>query len=56
VTQSGHRPKTEAAQKRDDGTFSREDFSYDEVGDVYFCPNGKILETTGRIVKDRQRL
>jgi hypothetical protein len=27
--------------KREDGTFSREDFVYDEVRDVYTCPAGK---------------
>src|ERR1041384_1135051 len=26
---------------RVDGTFSREDFTYDHQGDVYFCPAGK---------------
>ncbi len=35
--------------KRDDGTFSREDFRYDEGTDIYICPNGKTLTTTGRI-------
>ncbi len=34
--------------KREDGTFSRLDFRFDKKGDVYFCPRGKILETTGR--------
>lgn len=29
--------------KRDDGTFSRQDFVYDEVNDCYICLNGKIL-------------
>ena len=28
---------------RDDGTFSREDFIYDEAHDCYICLNGKIL-------------
>jgi transposase len=32
---------------RQDGTFSREDFTYDHVGDVYSCPAGKMLITTG---------
>jgi hypothetical protein len=32
-----------------DGTFSRQDFRFDKKGDVYFCPQGKILETTGRV-------
>jgi hypothetical protein len=29
--------------KRDDGTFSREDFIYDEARDCYVCLNGKVL-------------
>src|SRR6266404_7702463 len=29
---------------RQDGTFSRDDFTYDHVGDVYACPAGKILQ------------
>ena len=32
---------------RQDGTFSREDFTYDPAGDVYSCPAGKMLTTTG---------
>ena len=32
---------------RQDGTFSRDDFTYDHVGDVYSCPAGKMLTTTG---------
>jgi Transposase DDE domain len=35
--------------KREDGTFSREDFRYDESTDTYICPAGKSLTTTGRI-------
>src|SRR5271165_1950282 len=35
--------------KRDDGTFSREDFRYDELTDTYTCPAGKRLTTTGRV-------
>jgi transposase len=35
--------------KREDGTFSREDFIYDEARDCYVCPAGKTLTTTGRI-------
>jgi len=38
--------------KRDDGTFSREDFSYDVEGDNYVCPADKTLRTTGRRVND----
>jgi IS5 family transposase len=29
--------------RRDDGTFSREDFIYDEARDCYVCRNGKVL-------------
>jgi transposase len=32
---------------RQDGTFSRDDFTYDHVGDIYTCPAGKMLTTTG---------
>src|ERR1700680_1411080 len=38
--------------KRDDGTFSRSDFRYDPTGDVYHCPAGKTLTTTGTLVND----
>ena len=37
---------------RKDGTFSREDFKYDPAGDVYLCPGGKTLSTTGTRVND----
>jgi transposase len=37
---------------RTDGTFSREDFNYDPAADVYFCPGGKTLTTTGTRVND----
>jgi len=37
---------------REDGTFSREDFRYDETTDAYVCPAGKSLTTTGTIVND----
>ena len=36
--------------KRDDGTFSRSDFRYDATNDVYLCPTGKTLTTTGTLV------
>ncbi len=35
--------------KREDGSLSREDFSYDKERDVYVCPQGKPLKTTGRV-------
>jgi transposase len=37
---------------RTDGTFSREDFTYDPDGDVYYCPGGTMLTTTGTLVND----
>jgi transposase len=37
---------------RKDGTFSREDFRYDHKRDVYLCPDGKVLTTTGTRVND----
>lgn len=37
---------------RTDGTFSREDFIYDQAEDVYRCPDGKTLTTTGTLVND----
>lgn len=35
--------------KRDDGSLSRDDFSYDAERDVYVCPQGRTLKTTGRV-------
>jgi len=35
---------------RQDGTFSREDFAYDKDRDIYVCPAGKTLKTTGALV------
>ncbi len=35
--------------KRDDGTLSRDDFAFDKDGDVYVCPKGKTLRTTGKV-------
>jgi transposase len=37
---------------RKDGTFSRDDFTYDHTGDVYYCPGGKMLTTTGSRIND----
>jgi hypothetical protein len=42
-------------EKRKDGIFSREDFTYDKARDVYTCPAGKLLTTTGRIRDDDMR-
>jgi len=35
--------------KRDDGTLSRKDFHYEPGRDLYVCPRGHILKTTGRV-------
>ncbi len=35
--------------KREDGTFSRSDFRYDTTNDVYHCPSGKQLSTSGTV-------
>jgi len=37
---------------RKDGTFSREEFTYDDQRDTYSCPGGKPLTTTGTPVND----
>ena len=37
---------------RQDGTFSRDDFVYDHASDVYLCPSGTMLTTTGTLVND----
>ena len=36
---------------RDDGTFSRGDFDYDQEADIYICPAGKELTSTGTLVR-----
>jgi len=41
---------------RQDGTFSRDDFTYDHDGDVYYCPGGKMLTTTGSRIDDGSTL
>jgi transposase len=38
-----------------DGMFSRSDFAYDAERDVYICPNGMLLKTTGTIHDGRVR-
>jgi len=42
--------------KREDGTFSREDFAFDSERNLYVCPAGKILTTTRKVVNDDQFL
>ena len=34
---------------REDGTLARSDFHWDRRRDVYICPNGKVLHTTGTV-------
>jgi len=38
--------------KREDGTFSREDFTFDKARDIYMCPAGEVLRTTGTVSTD----
>jgi transposase len=38
--------------KREDGTFSRNEFTFDKERNVYTCPAGKTLTTTGTLVND----
>jgi len=42
--------------KREDDTFSRDDFAFDKERNVYTCPAGKTLTTTGRLVNDGETL
>jgi len=42
--------------KREDGTFSREDFRFDKERDVYICPANKTLTTTGTAINDGETL
>jgi transposase len=42
--------------KREDGTFSREDFRFDKERNVYVCPADKTLKTTGTAIDDGETL
>jgi hypothetical protein len=46
-----HIPVFDRSQ-RSDGTFSRDEFRFDEAADVYLCPAGKTLTTTCALVND----
>jgi len=35
--------------KRDDGILSRDDFAFDKDANVYVCPQGKTLKTSGKV-------
>ena len=50
----GEEPHIPAFDKlaRADETFAREDFAYDQQSDVYVCPAGKELTSTGTLVND----
>ena len=37
---------------REDGTFSRADFTFDRERNIYICPAGKVLKTTGNVGDD----
>ena len=50
-----HIPVFDRSQ-RSDGTFSRDEFHFDEAADVYICPAGKALTTTGALVNDQATL
>ena len=38
---------------REDGTFSRSDFTFDKRRNVYICPAGKVITTSGQVCADR---
>jgi transposase len=46
-----HIPVWDKSQ-RDDGTFSRVDFAFDRKRNVYICPAGKPMTTSGRMSTD----
>jgi len=54
VHQRGIEPHVPVFDKsrRQDGTFSRADFAYDRERDLYRCPGGRPLTTSGTLVND----
>jgi len=44
-----HIPVKDQSEAASKGNFVRADFDYDEKQDVYICPTGKTLTTTGRV-------
>jgi hypothetical protein len=42
--------------KRDSGTFSRADFRFEPERDLYICPRGNVLKTTGKVHDGRTLL
>ena len=51
VIETGIKPHIPVWDKssREDGTFSRADFTFDKERNAYICPEGKLLTTTGRV-------
>src|ERR1700746_1553382 len=58
VNEQGIAPHVPVIDKspRGDGTVSRGGFSYDEERNVYICPAGKVLTTTGKVATDGETL
>jgi hypothetical protein len=57
VEEKGIAPHTPCSTSRsDDGTFSRSDFQYDPTSDVYHCPGGKRLGTSGTVHEGKKLL
>jgi transposase len=58
VNERGIEPHVPVFDKsaRKDGTFSRDAFNYEQVADVYVCPGGKMMTTTGTLVNDEATL
>src|SRR5882757_3237902 len=57
VEEKGIAPHTPCSTSRsDDGTFSRSDFQYDPTSDLYHCPGGKQLGTSGTVHNDKALL
>ena len=50
-----HIPVWDKSSRADD-TFSRADFSYERQADLYICPGGNALRTTGKVHDGRTRL
>jgi len=50
-----HIPVFDKSQ-RSDGTFPRDNFTYEHEADAYLCPGGKKLTTTGTLVNDGDTL
>jgi hypothetical protein len=38
----------------EDGTLSRADFTFDKDRNVFVCPMGKLLRTTGRVLAEHK--